>query len=330
MPKGLKTRGKYRVQYSMVGVLLGLWLLFVIGSPKAFLNYPIYASFMSTIPFISILALALTYVIISAQIDLSFPSIMGFSGWIFTIIFTITGNIYLALISSLAVGAIAGLINGVIVVKLGIPSLVATIGTMFFWRGFLMVLSGARGITLVAAKETLLYSILVGRIGNKVPAQMVWTVAFAIVLWFILNRHKFGAHVYHVGDNTESSRMMGIKTDKVKMLVFVILGFCAAFVSIITSLEVNFYWATLGAGYLLKTMSAVFLGGTSVFGGSGTIFGTFIGSLIIGCLEAGIVAIGLTGFWTQLIYGLIIVISVGIHVQINRKIRVTSVKTNIR
>jgi simple sugar transport system permease protein len=317
--EGFKKLSRFRLQFSIFLVMVAIWILFLIGSPRAFLSFPIYASFMSTIPFSAIMALALTLVIISAEIDLSFPSIMGFAGWVFTIIFTTTGNIYLAFFACLVTGIIAGFLNGVIVVKLGIPSLVATIGTMFFWRGLVMVCTGGWGKSLIPARDTVLYSTLVGRIGGRVPAQIIWTIIVAVILWLFLNRHRFGAHVYLIGDNVESARMMGVGVDIVKMIVFSVLGFCAAFAGVIASLEVSYYWPSLGEGYLLRTMSAVFLGGTSVFGGTGTIFGTFIGALIIGCLEAGIVAMGLTGFWTQLIYGVIIVISVAIHSQVRKR-----------
>jgi simple sugar transport system permease protein len=93
----------------------------------------------------------------------------------------------------------------------------------------------------------------------------------------------------------------------------------AAFAGLVASLEVSYYWPTIGEGYLLNTLSSVFLGGTSVFGGTGTIFGTFVASFIVGAINAGIVAVGLTGFWTQLIYGLIIVISVAIQTVLSRK-----------
>jgi simple sugar transport system permease protein len=197
---------------------------------------------------------------------------------------------------------------------------VATIGTMFFWRGLLMVLTEGYGHTLVSAKNTVLFHLLVGRIGGRIPAQIIWTVIIAVILWVFLNRHKFGAHVYFVGDNIESAKMMGVKVNTIKMLVFALMGFFSSFSGILVSIEVAYYWPTLGEGYLLRTMSIVFLGGTSVFGGSGTIFGTFIAALIIGALEAGIVAIGLSGFWTQLVYGLIIIISVSIHAQVRKQV----------
>jgi len=305
--------GEFKLQWSIFVVLVVLFTLFIIGCPKTFLAPDIYYSLMSTIPFMAIMALALTPVIICAEIDLSFPSIMGFSAWVFLTIYGLTGNITLALASCLITGLLAGLLNGILVVKVGIPSLIVTVGTMFFWRGLVMVCSKAEGGSLVPAKGTILFKSLVGRIGGVIPAQALWTVAIAFLFWFILNRHKLGSHIYFTGDNIESARMMGIPVNRVKMLVFAQLGFFAAFAGIVASFEMLYYWPTLGEGSLLKTMASVFLGGTSVFGGMGTIFGTFVGCMIIGSLETGIISVGLTGFWTQLIYGLVIVISVSFH-----------------
>ena len=310
---------EHKLQLSIFIILVALWGLFIIGSPRTFLRYDIYHSFMSTIPFSAVMALALTLIIISGEIDLSFPSIMGFSGWVFTTVFFLTKNVALALFVCLMVGLTAGFFNGLLVVRIGIPSLIATVGTMFFWRGLVMVCSGGWGKTLVPAKGTALYSALVGRIGGVLPAQMLWTIVFAVILWFILNRHKFGAHIYFTGDDAESARMMGIRVDRVKMIVFAQMGLFAAFAGVLCSLEVMYYWPTLGEGYLLGTIAAVFLGGTSIFGGAGTIFGTVIGTLIIGSIEAGIISMGLTGFWTRLIYGLIIIISVSIHSFLRRR-----------
>jgi simple sugar transport system permease protein len=124
-----------------------------------------------------------------------------------------------------------------------------------------------------------------------------------------------------VGDNADSARLMGVDVARRKMMAFAIVGVAAAFSGLLASLEVNYFWPTLGEGYLLKTLSSVFLGGTSVFGGTGTVFGTFVASFIIGAIEAGIVSVGMAGFWTQFIYGLIIVISVAIQTILSRKLR---------
>jgi simple sugar transport system permease protein len=177
---------------------------------------------------------------------------------------------------------------------------------------------------LVPVKDTFLYNVLVGRLELgfvTIPAQFIWTMIVAVGVWFFLNRTRPGAHIYLVGDNEDSSRLMGINVDARKIMVFGFVGLAAAFAGLLSSLEVAYFWPTLGEGQLLQTLASVFLGGTSVFGGTGTILGTFIAAIIIGSINAGIVAIGISGFYTQVIYGLIIVVSVAIQTVLGRKLR---------
>ncbi len=311
---------RYPLQIGIVVVALIVWLVFLIGSPRTFLSREIYQAFMSTTPFFALMALPLTLLVVAREIDLSFPSIMAFGMVAFSSVMAATGSLTLAFLAALLAGTFAGWLNGVIVVRIGIPSLVATIGTQFFWRGVVLVVTGGNGSGLSATKGSLLYAALVGRVGGIVPMQMLWTIAVAALVWFVLNRHRLGAHVYLVGDNPESARLMGINADRVKLIAFAAMGLAAAFAGVVVSLEVLYFWPTLGDGYLLNTLAAVFLGGTSVFGGSGSVFGTFVASFIIGAINAGIVAIGLTGFWTQVIYGLIIVISVSLQAYLGKKL----------
>jgi simple sugar transport system permease protein len=318
---GLTRFGRtYGQQIAIVGVLIVVWAIFIIGAPQTFLSPSIYAAYMSTIPFFAVIAIPLTLVIIAGEMDLSFPSIMAMGMVIFSAIFLRTGNLFLSIVAALLGGFLIGLSNGLLVVLLGIPSIVVTIGTQFFWRGAVLVLTNGAGASLVAAKADPLYSVMVGRVANYIPMQMIWTIAVAILMWIILNRHRLGAHVYLTGDNEHSARLMGVKVDRTRMMVFAIVGMAAALGGILSSLEVSYFWPTLGEGYLLRTLAAVFLGGTSVFGGVGTVFGTFVACFIIGAIEAGIVAIGLTGFWTQLIYGIIIIGSVAIQGILNRRL----------
>lgn len=308
-----------RLEISIAAVLAGIYLLFVIGNPKVFTRFDIYYSFMSTIPFFGIMALAMTLVVTLGEMDLSFPSVLALSALVFGKVFMHSGNIWLAVLVCLLFGLAAGALNSFLIVRIGIPSLVATIGTMFFYRGMVNVIAQGKGIPLVKAKGTLVYMMSVGRIGGIIPAQAVWMLLLGIGFWLLLNRHRFGSHILFVGDNMDSSRMMGINVERVKSIVFMQMGFFAAFAGILSTLEVTYFWPSQGQGYLLTTLAAVFIGGTSVFGGMGTVFGTFLGAIIIGSLEAGIIAIGLTGFWIQLIYGLIIMVSVSIYAILLRR-----------
>jgi simple sugar transport system permease protein len=276
---------------------------------------------MATTPLFAIMAMPLTMVIIAGEMDLSFTSVMAIGMVAFLAIFEPTGNVTLAILAALAAGVAAGVLNGGLVVGIGIPSLVATIGTQFFLRGLSLVLLNGKGATLVGARESFVYEMLVGKTIGKIPNQFWWSIAIAIVCWIILNRTRLGAHIYLIGDNEQSARLMGVNVNRTRLTVFIMIGLAAAFAGVLASLQVSFFWPSLGEGYLLSTLASVFLGGTSVFGGVGTILGTFLGSYIIGAINAGIVAIGMTGFWTQLIYGLIILISVSMHVLLQRRVK---------
>ena len=307
------------IQLGILGVFLLVWALFIIGAPETFLSRQIYLAFMSTVPFFGIMAMPLTMLVIAGEMDLSFGSIMAIGMVAFSLVLKATGSVLLAVLASLVTGVFAGFINGAIVVGLGIPSLVATIGTMFFWRGAVLVLLNGKGATLVETRNTPIYNLLVGKTMGSVPNQFIWMVIIAIFTWVILNRHRLGAHIYLIGDNEHSARLMGINAGRTRIMAFALVGLAAAFGGVIASLHVSFFWPSLGEGYLLRTLASIFLGGTSVFGGVGTILGTFLGCYIIVAIEAAIGAIGLTGFWTQLIYGLIIIASVSMHAILRRR-----------
>ena len=147
-------------QLGILGVFLTLWIIFIISAPNTFLSPQIYSAFMSSIPFFAIMAIPLTIVVIAKEMDLSFPSIMAMGMVAFSFTYNETafiGNttiqVFLAIIAALLAGAIIGWINGIIIVKFGIPSLVVTIGTQFFWRGAVLVLTQGANFTLAYIKR---------------------------------------------------------------------------------------------------------------------------------------------------------------------------------
>jgi simple sugar transport system permease protein len=311
---------KYALQIGLVCVALVIWVVFLIGAPRTFTSFNIYNALLITTPYFGVVAIPLTLVIIGAEIDLSFGSLMAWGMTGFSVVFLATNNAYLGFVACLLCGLFAGLLNGIIVVKIGIPSLVATIGTQFFWAGIVILVTNAQGLGLTPVRDTLLYPLLVGKIGGVIPMQFIWMILIAVVVWFLLNRTRLGAHVYLTGDNIDSARLMGVDVDRVKITTFAIVGVAAAFAGFVQSIDLLFFWPTMGQGNFLNTLAAVFLGGTSVFGGTGTVFGTFVATFIINAINPGIVAMGLTGYWTQVIYGLIIVISIALQAVLRRRL----------
>ncbi len=313
-------------QLGILGVFFALWFIFIVSAPRTFLAPEIYTAVMSTIPFFAIMAIPLTIIVIAKEIDLSFPSVfsMGMVAFVFTIKTTAflqneTLQVFLAIVAALITGTVIGWINGYIIVKFGIPSLVITIGTQFFWSGAVLLLTQGANYSLEYIKQTFFYPLLVGKIGGFFPMQMIWLIVISILGWVMLNRHQFGAHIYLIGDNTQSAELMGINVGRRRIQAFMLIGLVAAFAGVLNSFYVAYYWPSVGSGFLLPTMASVFLGGTSVLGGTGTILGTFLGAFIIGTIDAATLAVGLAGFWTDLIHGLIIVLSVIMHTYLRKR-----------
>jgi simple sugar transport system permease protein len=322
-------------------VFLLLLVLFMYLAPEVFLRPFQYTTFLSTLPPVVLLAVGLTFIIGAGEIDLCFPAILGFSGFVFAVVFkegpdwvgTVFqakegsflasplatdlirwGGVILALLS----GLLVGLVNGVLVAKIGIPSFIATLGTQFFWYGMATVLSGGKSYALRGAEESSVWAVLVGRPFasssidwvTQLPIQSLWTTIIVVAMWFILNRHRFGEHTLFIGDSNDVSRVLGINVDREKIKLFTLMGGLAAVAAIFLTLENKNYFGNQGQGYLLIAIASVLIGGTSIFGGRATIVGTVFGCFIIAMVEPGLVATGLTGAWVNTVRGLIFLVSI--------------------
>lgn len=318
---------RHKVELCIFAILVALYASFLIGNFQTFSQFGIYRAFMESMPLFGIMALSATFIVTLGEIDLSFPSIMALSSYSFGMVFqallpSAGPNVaFLAgLAVAVAIGVGTGFFNGVLVTRVGIPSIVATIGTMFLWRGLTNVLAQGHGIALVALRDSVFHPILVGNLAGLLPAQFLWFVALGVLAHLIYRRHTFGSHVLFVGDNAGSARMMGINVERVKITCFVQLGVFAALAGIFSAALVTYVYPSTGDAILLPTLAAIFIGGTSVFGGRGTMIGTFIGVVIIGSLETGIVSgLGVQAFWTEVIYGVLITVSVSLYAVLMRR-----------
>lgn len=296
-------------------VLIGA---FIITAPGTFLKYRIYQAFMSTVPPPLVLALGLTLIVTAGEIDLSFPAIITFSGFLYASLYTITGNTFFPFIVAIIGGLVVGFVNGILVAKIGMPSIIATLGSQFFWGGLTVLLSGGLAWNIREIRGEFIHTFFAGRLGGTLPVQMLWALGVAIVLWFLLNRHRFGEQILFIGDNMSVAQVLGVNVAVTKIKIFTVMGGLSAFAAILLTLEMTTYWTTQGSGYLLVVMASVFIGGTSIFGGEGTIIGTLFGSFIVGSIEAGIVASGLGGYWTRLVVGLVLIIAVILNITIGK------------
>ena len=300
-----------------IGIVLAvLYVVFIFTAPTVFTGYRIYMSFFQTVPPLLVLGIGLTFVITAGEIDLSFPAVVALSGFVFTWWFKNFQTPLIGFVLALASGALVGYINGLLVARLRVPSIMATLAAQFFWYGVTVLIAGGLQIDIAAIVPTTIHTIFVGRLFGVFPAQALWSLGLVVFFWFILNRHKFGEAIMFIGDNAEVARVMGINVETTRIKLFTLNGVIAAFAGLLLTMEINVFFPTQGTAFLLSVMAAVFIGGTSIAGGQGVLVGTFFGSYIIGSLEAGVVASGIGGYWVQLVEGLVMAASVVLNVVI--------------
>ncbi|MBN1311565.1 MAG: ABC transporter permease [Anaerolineae bacterium] len=301
----------------VLGVLVLLYGVFLVTASDVFTKPRIYMSFLQTVPPPLVLGLGLTLVITAGEIDLSFPAIVALSGFAFAWVFE---NIdaswapWAGIVLALTAGALVGYINGLLVAKVGVPSIMATLAAQFFWYGITILLANGKQIDILEIEDTAVHAIFTGRLFGIVPAQALWGLGLAIFLWFILNRHKFGEAIMFIGDNPNVAQVMGINVAATRIQLFTLMGVIAAFSGLLLTIEINVLYPTQGQGFLLSSMAAVFIGGTLISGGQGSVIGTLWGSYVIGSLQAGVVATGVTSYWVQSVMGFIMTAAVALNV----------------
>lgn len=301
-------------------VLVILLILFSILSSN-FLSVSTLKMIAKHVALYGILAIGMTYVIITGGIDLSVGSVVGLAGMIAggliqegltvgksTLYFSVPSIIVLVLL----MGCLIGLINGLIITKLNVAPFIATLGTMYICRGFANIRSGGNTFSKLAGFEGL------GNTGFKflgssvagIPIGAIFLVILSLAAGIMLRKTVFGWHVYAVGGNERAAHVSGIKPAKVKILVYIISGICAALVGLINSAQLMAAHPASGDGWEMNAIAASVLGGTSMAGGIGTIGGTFVGAFVIGVLNDGMTMCGVSEFWQKVIKGGVIILAV--------------------
>jgi simple sugar transport system permease protein len=304
--------GQNRAFSGAVAFFVTMMLWFTALEPSHFTDVDSYTAVFVSLPIYIILAVTLVFVVVGGEIDLSFPAIIGLSAYVFAYSAQYSVPTILAIGLAVLVGAAAGLANGLLVTKLGLSSLVATLGMNFLLRGLVQVLSDGTGIDTTFLIGDPVRDLAVGQVG-EIPAQMLWGLGFAAIAIALFSYHRFGAHLRATGDSPQTAQEMGVNIARVRSLSFVYVGVAAAFAGVLTVMINNNFYPTAGDGYLLSALAAVFVGGTPTWGGVGTVGGALVGAFTVGFIESGIIAVGLTGFWTQFAYGAVVILSLVGH-----------------
>ena len=256
----------------------------------------------------AVIAFGMTLVILLGGIDLSVGSILAVSSVVIADLLQAHCNAGLATLAGVLAGALLGTVNGLIVTKGRVAPFIATLGTMTTLRGFALVLSNGSPISGFSNDSFSLVGD--GYVAGLVPIPVVWMLVVFAVFWFVMRQTVFGRHIYATGGNAEAAALSGVKTDQVQIWVYTICGATAAMSGVILTSRLNSAQPTAGAGYELDAIAAVVLGGTSLSGGRGWIFGTLVGALLIGVLNNGLNLMGVSSFYQQVIKGGVILLAV--------------------
>lgn len=293
-----------------LGPLLGLIILILIVTVlnPSFLDPLNILNLLRQVAINALIAFGMTFVILTGGIDLSVGSILALSSAIMANLMLSGLDPILAIIVGVLLGGVMGMVNGLMITKGRMAPFIATLATMTVFRGLTLVYTNGNPITGLG--DSLMFQ-LFGRgyfLGIPVPAITMLLVF--IVLWVVLHKTPFGRKTYAIGGNEKASIISGIKVDRVKIMIYSLIGMLSALAGAILTSRLNSAQPTAGQSYELDAIAAVVLGGTSLTGGRGRIVGTLIGALIIGILNNGLNLLGVSSFYQMVVKGIVIAIAV--------------------
>jgi len=295
-------------KYGTILILLFLVAIVSIISPN-FLDLNNIMNILQQVSVNGLIALGMTFVILTAGIDLSVGSILALSGMALGMMILSGVNEVLAIIIVLVLGAVLGFVNGTFISKVKLEPFIVTLATMTMFRGITLVISDGIPAMGVTTDAPILDFLSQGKIFG-IPFPTILFLIVFLILMLILQNTVFGRGVYAIGGNEEVARLSSVPTNKIKTSVYVISGIMSALAGVILTSRLSSSQPTAGTGFELDAIAAVVIGGTSLAGGRGRIFGTLIGVLIIGVINNGLNVMGVSAFYQQFIKGLIILIAV--------------------
>lgn len=304
----LKTSSKEML--GKLGPLLGLFLIVIVITilNPSFMTTDNILNILRQVSISALIAFGMTFVILTGGIDLSVGSTLALTGAVAATMLASGMDPVLTIFAALLLGAILGAVNGVIIAKGKVAPFIATLATMTIYRGLTLVYTDGRPVSDLGNEIT--FQMLGKGYFFGIPVPVCTMILAFIALYVIMHKTTFGRRVYAVGGNEAASKLSGINVDRVKIAVYSLTGMLAALSALILTSRLNSAQPTAGTSYELDAIAAVVLGGTSLTGGKGWIFGTLVGALIIGVLNNGLNLIGVSSFFQQVVKGIVILIAV--------------------
>ena len=299
---------KFKENLDKYKSLIGLVLLCVVITfvSPAFMTLSNITNVFTQVSTNAIIAVGMTFVILTGGIDLSVGSTVAISGAFAASIIKSTNNVFLAVLAAGIVGIVIGLINGLLISKGKLQAFIATLATMTIFRGATLVFTNGTPISKLPENFV---NIGNGKLGF-IPIPVIITVIVLVIAIYVLTQTRFGRYLYALGGNEDSARLSGINTTKIKTLVYVISGFASSIAGVIIASRIGSASPNAGTGFELDAIAAVVIGGTSLAGGEGRITGTLIGALIIGVLNNGLNLMNVSPFYQSIVKGPVILIAV--------------------
>jgi ribose transport system permease protein len=292
-----------------IGIIIAYMVVFV-GLSIACPNFLSVSNFMVGIRqavFTAIVGFAMTFVIAMGGIDLSVGSTVGISGMLVAALMLGGCNIYLAILIAIIAGAVIGLLNGLLVTKMGITYFIATLGMMGILRGLIYVYS--KGIPLYGLSFPQFQYLGQGYVG-VVPVPIIITMLVFCICYYLFNKTKFGRYTVSIGSNEDAAEMVGINVDKIKILVFTLSGMLCAVAGVILASRSEAAVPDAGNGYEMDAIAATVIGGTSMTGGKGYMVGTAFGAVLMATIRNGLSLLNINTLWNQVVVGVFILLTV--------------------
>ena len=285
--------------------LLAITAIFFILAPTM-RQWPAIRDILEQSTVMLIMATGTTIVLISGNLDLSVGSLLALITVIVGSLLYAGSPVWLAISVGLLAGALCGVINGILVVKTGVPTLIVTLGTLMIFRGFANMIGTGKDMSRFPE----VFKVL----GGGFTGPFIITLIAVVVMWFILSKTKFGFGVYAMGGNSEVARLSGIPVQMSTVFVYLLSGLTAAVAAVVQTSRLDFATPNRGQSMELWVIAATVIGGTSMFGGIGGVGGTIIGVLIIKTLQSGLIHLHVPSFWQQVAIGAVIIVAVWIDV----------------
>lgn len=296
-------------EYAIYFIMLGIFIVFAIFlRDKGFLSGVNIMNIFRQTAMISIMAVGFTFLLASGEFDLSIGSTVALAALVGALVLQQAG-IILAVLAALALGAVVGVINGALVVKVRMPSFLATIATMGIIHGFARWITHLQAVPVTNDRFTYIFG--AGNIG-PISTLFIWTIVAVVVGHFVMAKTSFGRKVLAAGGNKTAAIFSGINVTNVKWLLFIAMGMIAALAGLLYTGRLHAARYTYGEADLFTVVAAVVIGGNSIYGGKGTVIGALIGSIILGMINNGLILFGFSVDQQVIFRGVIILIAVAL------------------